>query len=244
MDKYYKPIYFSKVARNWEAIEKWCLEYFVRNLGDSDLLISFYNPSVTSYMHATYLETKRMSVSKYINLLNSDEASIVSAEEVQSIMGDFGGLIQDVEHFKPLLQSELGERMVSLWWAGAERITDWHTDDIPLVLCQIKGKKELLLLPPAAEEKLDPISKTDFYNFLTNNGIDESVAKEEVGGTRFANTKAFIDNIESEFLQRFTLEPGDCVLIPKEWWHAARSKDESIAVNFELFETDELGTDL
>lgn len=81
------------------------------------------------------------------------------------------------------------------------------------VLCQIRGKKRLLLFPP---------SDVQYFDFAPGSSSSSIDAFEELGGSRLAATHP----------HEVILYPGDVLFIPSLWLHTARPLDGiSVSVN-------------
>lgn len=236
------PRLISNVGIKWEALRKWNGDYFVTKIPNHKFLISFYRSEV-SYLDSTYKNLIQLTATEFVKKLSSEEVGSFAAEEATSFIFSHTDLIKDLDSFKPIIDGEVGERMISLWWSSKNKVTDWHTDNIPLVLCQIKGTKTIKLLAPVSEDEIDPIVAGDFMKRLTSFGWSEEDAYREVQNSRFAQKKAFADDSQSQNVLSYQLFPGDCIFIPEGWWHATRTEQESIAINFEVYDPNELNFD-
>ncbi len=233
------PKLISRMGIKWQALKKWDGNYFIRKVPNHEFLVSFYSSDV-SYLDSAYKNLKKMRTTEFVKKLSSEQVDSFAAEESTGLIFTHTDLIKDLDFFKPILSGEVGERMISLWWSSKNKVTDWHTDNIPLVLCQIKGTKTIKLLSPENEADIKPITARDFMKRLISLGWDKSDAYQEVQSTRFADKKAFFENSQSQNILSYELSPGDCIYIPKGWWHATRAEEESMAINFEVFESDQL----
>jgi len=102
-----------------------------------------------------------------------------------------------------------------LWIGTANTKSSLHFDPYENVLCQMVGRKRVYLV--------DPKYTSNLYQYASN--IDKS--KVDVEDPDFEAMPKFRDVRVMEGM----LTEGECLLIPRLWWHSIRSLEPSISVN-------------
>jgi lysine-specific demethylase 8 len=113
--------------------------------------------------------------------------------------------------------------VVRLWIGGTASITPLHFDRRHNILCQIYGSKVVYLYRPLCPAT----TKRAFY------------PQSAFGGESNASS-VDVENPNFELHPDFPPEPdmcchlvrGDALFIPEGWWHAVKSLEPSISVNF------------
>ena len=95
-----------------------------------------------------------------------------------------------------------------------------HTDDRDNFLCQIIGKKDIVLIPPSQRYRLYV-------------GFDENPDNYSPVDFFFPDLEKYPEFEEVVGKMRVTLEPGDILFIPVYWWHHVKSsRGVNMAVNY------------
>ena len=115
------------------------------------------------------------------------------------------------------------DTVVRLWIGGNTSITPLHFDRRHNILCQVHGAKVVFLYRPASNGDL----RRSFYP-QSSFGGESNVSSVD------------IENLNFELYPDFPSAPdfcchlvaGDALVIPEGWWHAVKSLQPSISVNF------------
>ncbi|KAL2042300.1 hypothetical protein N7G274_004789 [Stereocaulon virgatum] len=117
---------------------------------------------------------------------------------------------------------KLEEPMLNAWFGPAGTVSPLHTDPYHNVLCQIVGRKYVILYAPEESQKVYPRG-------VEGGGVDMSntseVDVENVDEERWPLFK------EAEYVECI-LKEGECLYIPVGWWHYVRSLTVSFSVSF------------
>ncbi|XP_055911901.1 bifunctional peptidase and arginyl-hydroxylase JMJD5 [Eupeodes corollae] len=116
----------------------------------------------------------------------------------------------------------LGEKSdkvdIKAWLGPKGTISPMHQDPRHNILCQVFGRKRVILASPDDTKFLYP-HETEF--FLNTSQINA----EELDFDKFPLSK----NVKFYHL---TLQEGECLYMPPKWWHYIRSESKSFSVNF------------
>lgn len=107
---------------------------------------------------------------------------------------------------------------INAWFGPAGTVSPLHYDPKHNLLCQVFGRKRVLLYPPKDSENLYPHETTMLFNTAQ---VDPYCPDYEMY-PKFKSTHA----IECH------LYPGEMLYIPPKWWHHVRSLDTSFSVSF------------
>lgn len=111
-----------------------------------------------------------------------------------------------------------GEVDIKAWLGPKGTVTPLHQDPKHNLLCQIFGKKHIILASTEDSEFLYPHSSR-----LVSNTSQINV--ENLDYKRFPLAK-------HATFYHLTIETGDCLYIPPKWWHYVRAESPSLSVSF------------
>ncbi|XP_004525826.1 lysine-specific demethylase 8 [Ceratitis capitata] len=107
---------------------------------------------------------------------------------------------------------------IKAWLGPKNTISPLHYDPENNLLCQVFGRKQIILAAPADTSKLYPHETEMLCN---TSQIDAAQLDFE----RFPLAA------EVKFYN-VTLQAGDCLYMPPKWWHYVRAESESFSVSF------------
>lgn len=125
-------------------------------------------------------------------------------------------------------------------WFGSPQgtVSPCHYDPFHNILCQVIGKKEVILFDPSLSSYLYPalhtvqkntsqvdISRPDLTNYPLYKEI-LSLVDSDKGGIDDESV------VSCHSVGRTILYPGDAVYIPLKWWHYCKTSELSCSVNF------------
>ncbi|BES87860.1 Cupin superfamily protein [Nesidiocoris tenuis] len=111
-----------------------------------------------------------------------------------------------------------GEVDINAWFGPANTLTPLHHDPKYNLLCQVIGKKRVLLYSPDDSEYLHPHMETVLNNTAQVDPLNPDYEK-------FPTFKKAV----THYCQ---LGPGEILFIPPKWWHHVESLDVSFSVSF------------
>lgn len=206
-----RPVVMPGLARDWPAFGKWSLAYFAERALAEPVTIERGNvlQGDTDFVAAGFRDYVR-------GLMSGEITPDRGYLSLFDIFERFPDLAADVD-FSLLTDHTLWNYTFG-WLGPAGTVTGYHIDWIDNILAQISGRKRLWLVPPGNDAAMYPSRKHDFRSTLSR------MDPELTDPTEFP-LFARVSPIE------VTLEPGDCLFLPRGWWHRVKALDPSISVN-------------
>ncbi|KAL4502518.1 hypothetical protein ABPG73_014275 [Tetrahymena malaccensis] len=215
---YNMPIVLRNAVKHWKAIRKWQSdEYLVNKIGEREVQVEVREDGENkfAYFKKNFVKSS-MKYQEFIQMYKDPN------RKANYYLAEFGipeELVEDIDEI------ELGLFMnleYTNFWQGASGTESLpHTDDKDNFLCQIAGKKTIILVPPtqrsklyvgAGKNKIKNYSQVDFFQPDLQNFPLFSQIKGKM---------------------KVEINPGDALFIPSFWWHHVKSSNErNLAINF------------
>jgi hypothetical protein len=124
----------------------------------------------------------------------------------------------------------------NVWWCGGEggvHTTGVHWDAVHNLLCVLRGRKRVLLLPPAAGPHLQECP----LHAATPNHAQASLWGGEGwphggGSVGALPPPSLPPGLPPAWCCDVTVEAGDALYIPEGWWHTVASEPGTLALNW------------
>lgn len=131
--------------------------------------------------------------------------------------GGFASLLDEVE--RPPYCVDRVAMKCNLWLGGEGTASDIHYDMTHNIVAQLRGRRRVTLFPPSEAPRLYP------YSLRSLNWHHSQVrleAPDEEAFPAFSRARRVV----------VALSPGECLFIPRGWWHHFEALEASLAVNF------------
>ncbi|KAL4485079.1 hypothetical protein ABPG72_014599 [Tetrahymena utriculariae] len=215
---YNMPIVLRNAVKHWKAIHKWQSDqYLVSKIGDREVQVEVRKDGENkfAYFSKNFVKSS-MKYQEFIQLYKDPN------RKANYYLAEFGipeEIVDDIEEIDFGLFMNLE---YTNFWQGASGTESLpHTDDKDNFLCQITGKKTIILIPPtqrpklyvgAGKNKIKNYSQVDFFN---------------------PNLQNFPLFSQIKGKMKVEINPGDALFIPSFWWHHVKSSNErNLAINF------------
>ncbi|WP_353931421.1 cupin-like domain-containing protein [Okeanomitos corallinicola TIOX110] len=219
---YSKPVIITGKIEEWKAFHSWSLDYLNGVVGDKELDINISNKNkIFTFDPDTgdTLSSTKMQFSEFTNWITqenkSDQYYYLQQNPIKLM---FPELLPDIE--VPDYISQKSFIVSNLWIGTGGNTTPLHWDAAQNILCQVRGRKKLLLFAPNQTPFLYPHSVDSKAPHLSYLNIDKP------DFDKFPKFK------EAQVIE-CVLEPGEMLFMPPFWWHQVYSLEQvNIAVNF------------
>jgi len=222
-DKRGKPILYKNM--HIEKLKHLDFDYFVEKVGDHRISVhrGKFN-MVSTTMKEFYQQMVAGNDRDYLK--SEDEYNLLSMLGIKDeIINEFGKLFD--KNVKNIIGRDLG-----FWMGGKGTTTGWHTDIEDLnYLYLVRGKKRIMLISPMYNECMYEENITAFgarYSSIDFKNVDYD---------KYPKFKNVV-------IHTYILNEGDCIHIPKNWWHCVENLEDSIGVVYKIFRFNMLFTTL
>jgi Cupin-like domain len=208
VDKH-RPCIVSGYLDDWKALTAWTPDYLRNAIGHHQVSVS-RTAGDRSVFTDDVKKVEKMTFAQFLDVDRSPSAPFKYMMMQRAMERQFPELMDDV------VLSQLVEKrrlfQVNFWYLPSPNLTLLHFDVFGNLLAMLKGRKRILLYPPAAHVYPHPVLGT-FAQVRVE-------APDMERFPRFSHDGA----IELQLL------PGEMLHIPAIWWHQVYS-EPSISVN-------------
>jgi hypothetical protein len=209
-----RPILLHGLAKGWPAYQRWTFDYLAQRGEGVEV--------VTARSIVEQSKTRRESrdLGDYIRSMQARDGTVTGGSD-QSYVSycPLLEMLPDLRADLPLdelFPSRLYQYLTA-WIGPAGTVTGLHSDNMPNVLTQIRGRKGLLLLPPPALERYRS-PKFDLGARLSQVDLrDPDLA-------RFPQVRELAPLVA-------IVEEGDGLYIPPHWWHFVVAETPSVSLS-------------
>ncbi|KAL4225174.1 hypothetical protein ACF0H5_015866 [Mactra antiquata] len=269
-----KPVIIKNAIKHWPALFKWTNEYFKAELGDRNVHLkltpsgefegidhagNFQNfdsfnipPDVRNQLLFPDLvvvrpATVNLNMSEFIDVIESVSSrkrtgfsAYLEYSSITNIMPDLENDIEEMPFFTDVL--ELKHR--NIWLSDGNTLGKLHFDQFDNFLCQLSGRKQVILYDPHDNRKLYESHIPEAM--LGYNKTSQTFTKQQlVDSTSMVMSPVDIQNPNLKRFPLFgetypmncTIDEGEVLYIPAFWWHEVQSypnikEGRNLAVNF------------
>ncbi|KAK2153919.1 hypothetical protein LSH36_281g03066 [Paralvinella palmiformis] len=269
-----RPVIIKNAVVNWPAWHKWSQEYLWEKYGNKTVHVKltpggdfegveraelwedyeqFVIPDTVMkklpYPDLVVVRPAGLNVkfSDFLNLITkAAQQSIrnVSAYlEYSSIREYMPELLSDIEEFA-FVKDKLTLRHLNMWLSDGNTVGRLHFDPFDNFLCQLRGKKQLLLFEPFNNSRLYEghiPQATLHYNHsdqsFRRKTLEDSTSMVMSPIDLFKPDLKRFPNFKSARPLTCTIDEGDALFMPAFWWHEVYSypnvvEKRNLAVNF------------
>ena len=240
------PVIFTGIVAEWKAFSLWSLDYLNTVLGNKEITARASDNKIFTFdpeVGFTY-PTKKMKFTDFTDWIvqkkKDDQYYYLQQYPMHTTLPELfpdiaipdfidKNLSLDTARWMGIPEMEIPdfiEKYLSLatifWMSTNGNITQLHHDPVESVLCQVRGRKRILLFEPKQSSFLYPFPKHSKMPlpYLSQLNIDQTDIDKF---RKFINAK-YIECI---------LEAGEILFFPSFWWHQVYSLDElNISVSF------------
>jgi hypothetical protein len=130
-------------------------------------------------------------------------------------------------------KDEMTDPLVNLWLGPSGTKTPLHTDPYSNILCQVMGYKYVRLYAPSESEKLYPMGVDDNGVDMSNTAsVDVKLARGTENSLKGEQQRDRFPLFEQAEFVEGIIRPGDCLYIPRGWWHYVEGLSVGASVSF------------
>ncbi len=209
-----KPVIIKGFANTWGAKQRWNLDFFLNLKDDKDIYLLSENFIQDDNRY------KKASFKDYIQKLkdaeNNNGDAVKDYLTTLDIFQYYPELKKDIDF--SFFETHTKVNDITAWIGPANTISGFHADTANNVYAQIKGRKMFIISSTKFNKQMYP-SKKHIYG---------AVASEVDINNFDADKHPLIHNVD---FQIATLEPGDILFVPQNWWHYVQALDSSISIS-------------
>ncbi|TDQ28869.1 cupin-like domain-containing protein [Tenacibaculum caenipelagi] len=147
IEHYYKPqrpVLIENLTKNWQAYQKWSLDYIQERAGNQE--VPLYNNNPAKGKESVYAPVKKMKLSEYIEILKTKPTDLRIF--FYNILDSMPELLKDFEY--PTIGLKFFKRLPALFFGGGNSKVFMHYDiDLPDSMhFHFHGNKDILLFAP------------------------------------------------------------------------------------------------
>lgn len=224
IEQYYsnnRPVILTDVLKHWPIMERWSWDYLKEKFGARQVEIQHYERNAAG--EPEYIKDK-MDFSQFIDRIQLPDCPsdlYMTAYNAVSNQGLLAELRQEVMPDLPdFLDPATGEGRVLMWLGPQNTMGRFHMDLANSVLAQVKGRKEIRIVPSFSLPYV-------YHDFAMVSALNLDDWDEQ----RFPMFKHVP-------VITLILEPGEMLFIPIGWWHQVRALSPSISLTFTNFRVD------
>ena len=239
----YEPVILKNVINHWPALKPGLespksLAEYIEGFDNGNTINSYSAPSSIEGQFFYEESMRGVNFNRVRETLSTSIESLISYLEHAAPPAQYTGAVSTVEHLPGFSDENsfdlAGKTAVSRIWIGNRVVVPTHYDMLDNIICTISGRRRLTLFPPGQIKNLY-IGPVDF----TLSG--QPISMVDLKNPNFDKFPKFKCALEAALV--VDLEPGDCLYIPKLWWHHVESLDKfNVIVNY-WWNQSELGQD-
>ena len=231
------PTVLRAAGRGWGPNIRWDAAHLRSVAGEEELEVTVVTHAGNFEVHHDRIERPPKSVMRlgdFVRLLDTKLDTNLTIYSRQAPLWPMAGLLRDLapghEWMDVLRLSDL-----NFWLGDGHFRNTLHWDPYDNFLCQVRGRKHLLLYPPEAKESLYYAKRRDIqahysptrgeYGRKDTGIVSENTASVNGANPDIATYPKFTEAIKVQSYA--SLEPSDCLYIPNGWHHHVFSEADA-----------------
>jgi hypothetical protein len=209
-----RPLLLRGLAKRWPAYHRWSFDFLAQRGKGVEV------ETTRSIIEQRATRRENIDLGGYIQSMLSSDGTVTGGPDQRyvsycplfELLPELQADIPREEVFSPCMF-----QYMTAWIGPSGTVTGLHSDNMPNVLAQVRGRKGLLLFPPPALERYRSW-KFDFG--ARGNQVDLC----EPDFARFPLVRELSPLVA-------VLEEGDGLFIPPHWWHFVVAETPSVSVS-------------
>lgn len=212
---------------NMKEIDKMNFNYFKENFGDKEVYITFSKSNSID----TNTVFKKVKLSYYLKKMIKDIRWYFKTEDCYDFLNIIGIKKEIMDTFNKYINKDENiykEKNIALYdcsffMGGKGSTTGWHCDmDDLAFLYVVDGKKKIQIV---SNEYDDNMYERKIFTAGAKWGEIDFKNIDYVKFPKFKEAK----------VNTYILEKGDCILIPKRWWHCVENLEDTIGFTYKAY---------
>lgn len=213
------PALLLNTITHWPALQKWRdLNYIHKLAGNRTVPIEIGANYTTDEWSQQLMKIRDFLQRQFTSTGNEIEylAQHELFDQIPALKADIR--IPDYCTLRTSDLENIGHVSIKAWLGPKNTISPLHYDPEHNLLCQVFGRKHIILVSPADSANLYAHDTEMLCNTSQLNAAQLDLERFPLAA------QATFYNI--------TLQAGDCLYIPPKWWHYVRAESESFSVSF------------
>jgi hypothetical protein len=214
VEKYYKPqrpVIIENLAKDWDAYEKWNIEYFQEHAGGQ--MVPLYNSEPTKGKQNSAAPVMEMKLYDYLEMIKKEPTDLRIF--FYNILDNMPELLKDIKY--PDLGLKYFKRLpVMFFGGGGSRVLPHYDMDLSdLIHFHFHGHKRVILFSPEQTKYLYKVP------FAVHNL--ESIDMDNPDFTKYPA----LQKVEGLFAE---MKHGDGLYMPSGYWHYIKYLDGGFSI--------------
>ncbi len=216
-----KPVIITGKMTNWKAFYFWSIDYLNTVVGNKEINVHVSKNKIFNVAPEAgfTIVSKKMNFTDFTDWIvqekTNDEYYYLQQSPITII---FPELVPDIE-VPDYIDKKLF-MITNLWMGTGGNVSPLHHDMSENLLCQVRGRKRIVLFEPKQTALLYPFPAYSKIPHMSQLNIDKP------------DIDKFPKFQKAKYMECL-LEPGEMLFIPAFWWHQVYSQDQlNISINF------------
>ncbi len=214
VEKYYKPqrpVLIENFAKNWDAYNKWDIDYFQEQAGDQ--VVPLYNSEPTKGKQNSAVPVTEMKLYDYLELIKSEPTDL--RVFFFNLLDHVPKLLKDIKY--PDIGLKFFKRLPVMFFGGggSRVVTHYDMDLSDLFHYHFHGHKTVTLFPPSSGKYLYKVPFA-VHNLEAINMDDPDFSKYPA-----------LQNLEGI---KVDMKHGDGLFMPSGYWHYVKYLDGGFSI--------------